>query len=275
MKLRFSKERRRIFNRITAMLLSVLMIVQAPLPYLYTSAYASEDTVPAPEIPEPAPAAEPEPAPAAEPIPEPAAEQTQAPEDIPADLSESDPAAAVPAADITQTAEEPVQSEVLSEEAGMEPVAIGSDALQENLPAGEILSSEGTESENTEPGLTETENTEQETAETEPEKHTAADITANMDQLKLNLGNAWYINAAGERTALPELTGGVDYSSISEAAGKTEHSLLTAGLSVLYRLRQDGGARTVRGTDWFIVYLPDWMNNIRMTEGGGGRPDCP
>ena len=102
-----------------------------------------------------------------------------------------------------------------------------------------------------------TEAAEEETSgQEETESHTAADITNQTGQLKLNLGNAWYQDAAGVRTVLEELSGAVDYS----AAG----GLQTAGMDLMYRLNQEGEARTVQAGDWFEVTLPDIFTNLRL-----------
>lgn len=115
----------------------------------------------------------------------------------------------------------------------------------------------GTEEEIKEETEKQTEAAEEETSgQEETERHTAVNITNQAGQLKLNFGNAWYQDAAGGKTPLEELSGAVDYS----AAGV----LQTAGMDLMYRLNQEGEARTVQAGDWFEVTLPDVFTNLRL-----------
>ena len=86
--------------------------------------------------------------------------------------------------------------------------------------------------------------------------HIAENVTQETEQLKLNMGNAWYYNAENEKVPLEELTGIIDYSNVS--------SIQTVGLDVMYRLNMNGDLRTIQKGDWFEIQLPDIFENIQL-----------
>ena len=91
------------------------------------------------------------------------------------------------------------------------------------------------------------------------ETHTPENITNQITQLRLNLGNAWYIDSEYGEVSLKEYDGLIDYSAISDIS--------TVGLDVLYRLTQEGEERTVRSGDWYEITLPNVVSNVRLTGG--------
>lgn len=99
------------------------------------------------------------------------------------------------------------------------------------------------------------------------ENHTPENITNQITQIKLNLGNAWYMDSEYGAIDLEEYDGIVDYSTVP--------NISTVGLDVLYRLTQDGSDRTVRAGDWYEITLPSIATNIRMTGGESFGSDIP
>ncbi|MCI5901917.1 MAG: Cna B-type domain-containing protein [Blautia sp.] len=83
-----------------------------------------------------------------------------------------------------------------------------------------------------------------------PEPHIPEDITEQVEQLKLNLGNAWYQISSGEQIGLVEGTGEVNFSEMDPQNAEY------LGFSLLFRLRKEGEERTVKAGDWFKVPLP-------------------
>ena len=99
------------------------------------------------------------------------------------------------------------------------------------------------------------------------ETHTPENITNQITQLRLNLGNAWYIDPEYGEVSLEEYDGLIDYSAISDIS--------TVGLDVLYRLTQDGSERTVCSGDWYEITLPNVVSNVRLTGGESFGSDIP
>lgn len=118
----------------------------------------------------------------------------------------------------------------------------------------ELETQEGNPEENTE--TVEPESSVMTENESEESEHCAGNITNQIVQLKLNLGNAWYQNQNNERIVLEELVGAIDYREIQNNN--------TVGVDVLYRLNLDGAERTVHTGDWFEITLPDVFSNIRL-----------
>lgn len=102
------------------------------------------------------------------------------------------------------------------------------------------------------------------TDNTTDQTKTAADVTNEMTQLRINVGNAWYQNAAKEKVSLEETEGGVSYAAIDEDTLQAD--TLTAGFQVLYRILENGDARTIYGKDYVEIKLPQWMQNVRLTD---------
>ena len=122
-------------------------------------------------------------------------------------------------------------------------------------------SSEDETAENTE------EDSEKASEEVTEKAHTPENITNQITQLKLNLGNAWYIDSEYGEVSLEEYDGFIDYSAIS--------NISTVGLDVLYRLTQEGTERTVRSGDWYEITLPNIVSNVRLTGGESFGSDIP
>lgn len=94
---------------------------------------------------------------------------------------------------------------------------------------------------------------------------TAVDVTNEMDQLRINVGNAWYENTLGEKTTLEEMDGGVSFATVDGDTLGADGEL-TAGFQVLYRIAENGDARTIHGKDYIEIKLPLWMTNLHLTE---------
>ena len=111
------------------------------------------------------------------------------------------------------------------------------------------------------------EDSEKASEEATEKAHTPENITNQITQLKLNLGNAWYIDSEYGEVSLEECDGLIDYSAISDIS--------TVGLDVLYRLTQEGAERTVRSGDWYEITLPNIVSNVRLTGGESFGSDIP
>lgn len=134
---------------------------------------------------------------------------------------------------------------------------------QDAAYADEKSESSSIEPENTENTDNQTEEEEQdsdsvkvdESAEALEAAHVAANVTNEKSQLKLNLGNAWFMDNDKNRISLPELTNAVDFSSVG--------SIKTAGMDLLYRLNMDGEERTIHAGDWYEISFPSILKNVR------------
>ena len=67
--------------------------------------------------------------------------------------------------------------------------------------------------------------------------------------------------------SIQEETGRSDYRVIPEEE-LNNCETITAGISVLYRLRENGENRTVRSGDSFTITFPEYMKGIRPDENG-------
>ena len=248
--------------RMMSMILAFLLAFQTPISFVYAEDGSETPVVTAAEVNTDA-AAEEEAAAQAQAVAE---VQAQAEAEVKAQ-AEAEAKAQAEAEQQTQSGEDsntdPNTTPETEEESSK-----GTDANNEQSENSTTESTtESTTTESTTESGSESESDSESESETETEKHVAADVTNEMGQLHLNVGSAWYTNASGEKRDLAEMEGGVSYAEVDVDTLRAEGNL-TAGFSVLYRLTENGEARTIRGTDYVMVHLPEWMTNVRLTENG-------